>query len=332
MNIEVISAIPEYLREEVIIDIHNNYIELENFEMKDSSFQKMIEDENRIRIDLCIPDDDQYHFRKFRSSVKIIIRVEIDTNISGPLDPDTSYYRKALEDIKKILIKLQPRNVAFPLQMFRWCKIDTSISDTINMIMDLLFSQECYFDFRLYTCDQYINVITTQANLALNSYVDNLFSISDENNNEIVSKIENRNESKQNDRKLSLDDFIAKYKTNSFDLLLFQYMNQNNVKSSALYEKAQISKQDFHRIISTSEIPSNIKNQKDKIIGLLLAQKLDFMTFNETMAVRGVAFSDSCEKDLVIQHCIINGIYNIDEINSILYKRNIELLGNSISS
>lgn len=332
MNIKVASAIPEYLREEVIIDIHNNYIELEKSEIEDSSFQKMIENENRIRILVCTPDDAHYNFRRFSSSVKIIIRVEIDTNISGDIDPDTNFYKKALEEIKMILIKFQPCNVAFPLQMFRYCNNDTSISDTINMIMDLLFSQKCYFDFRLYTSDQYINVITTLANLAINTYIDNLFSGSDENNNIIVSKIENRNERKQNDRNLSLDDFIRKYKTNSFDRLLFQYLNQNNVKSSDLYEKAQISKQDFHRIISSSEIPSNIKNQKDKIIGLLLAQNLDFTSFNETMAVRGVAFSDSSEKDLVIQYCIINGIYNIDEINSILYKRNIELLGNSISS
>lgn len=332
MNIEVVSAIPEDLREEIIIDIHNNYIELNNSGIEDLSLKKMIENEYRIRIIVCTPDDKHYCFRRFRSSVKFIIRVEIDTNISGDLDPDTNFYKKALEEIKNILIKFQPRNVAFPLQMFRCCKNDSSISDTINMIMDLLFSQKCNFDFRLYTCDQYIKVITTLANTALNSYLDNLFLASDDNNNKIVSKIENRNERKQNDRNLAIDDFIKKYKTNSFDFLIFQYLNQNNVKSSTLYEKAQISKQDFHRIISSSEIPSNIKNQKDKIIGLLLAQNLDFITFIETMAVRGVAFSDSYEKDLVIQYCIINGIYNIDEINSILYKRNIELLGNSISS
>ena len=121
---------------------------------------------------------------------------------------------------------------------------------------------------------------------------------------------------------LSLDDFI-KEKDAGFTETLLELIKQKGLKNSAVYKKANISKQHFSKIINDP----NAKPSKQTAIALALALELDLENTRDLIGRAGYALTNSSTFDLIIRYFIEHKQFNVIEINIALYEFDQSLLG-----
>lgn len=120
----------------------------------------------------------------------------------------------------------------------------------------------------------------------------------------------------------SLGDFI-KEKDAGFTETLLELIKKKGVKNSAVYKKANISKQHFSKIINDP----NAKPSKQTAIALALALELDMDATKDLIGRAGYALSNSSTFDLIIRYFIEHKQFNVIEINIALYEFDQSLLG-----
>ena len=112
-----------------------------------------------------------------------------------------------------------------------------------------------------------------------------------------------------------------KIRTMSFIDYLYFLMNEKNLESTDIYNKVDIDRRVWSKIISNKMKPS--LNMVVKIaFGLrcnneeckLLLKKLNY------------TLSSSSDFSLVIRYCIENEIYNIIDVNNLLYEKGLPIL------
>ena len=104
--------------------------------------------------------------------------------------------------------------------------------------------------------------------------------------------------------------------------LLFEIIDNNNLNEVEVYKRACVSKQTF------SKIRSNIyyQPQKDTVIQLCIGLQLHIDDALEFLDKAGFTLSCSIKRDLYIRKCIIDEKYNIDYVNSVLYQEGFKIL------
>lgn len=121
---------------------------------------------------------------------------------------------------------------------------------------------------------------------------------------------------------LSLDDYIRE-KDAGFTETLLALIRKSGQKNSAVYKKANISKQHFSKIINDP----NAKPSKQTAIALALALELDLEGVRDLIGRAGYALTNSSTFDLIIRYFIEHKQYNVIEINIALYEFDQSLLG-----
>ena len=121
---------------------------------------------------------------------------------------------------------------------------------------------------------------------------------------------------------LSLDEFI-KAKDAGFTESLLELIQKKGLKNSAVYKKANISKQHFSKIINDP----NAKPSKQTAIALALALELDVDGTKDLIGRAGYALTNSSTFDLIIRYFIEHKQFNVIEINIALYEFDQSLLG-----
>lgn len=109
----------------------------------------------------------------------------------------------------------------------------------------------------------------------------------------------------------------------SFAELLFRIIDEKGFKDSEVYKKANLDRRLF------SKIRSNIKYQPSKptAIALAIALKLDMNDTLDLIGRAGFTLSPATEFDIIIAYCISNNIYDIYDINEVLFDYKLPLLG-----
>ena len=120
----------------------------------------------------------------------------------------------------------------------------------------------------------------------------------------------------------TLEEFLKK-KDAGFTQTLLDLIQEKGLKNSAVYKKANISKQLFSKIINDP----NAKPSKPTAIALALALELDLDGTNDLIGRAGFTLTTSCTFDLIIRYFIGQKQYNIVEINIALYEFDQSLLG-----
>ena len=123
----------------------------------------------------------------------------------------------------------------------------------------------------------------------------------------------------------SLEDILEK-KVESFNDVLIRLVNESGMTNPEIYLRANMSKQQFSKIISNKVVP-----KKTSIFALAVALMLDIENTELLLMKAGYAFSDSSLLDLIVKYSIIHESYNILTINEILFKYNQNLLGSSVA-
>ena len=121
---------------------------------------------------------------------------------------------------------------------------------------------------------------------------------------------------------LSLDEFL-KEKDAGFTETLLSLIKTSGMKNSAVYKKANISKQHFSKLINDPDA----KPTKPTAIALALALELDLEATRNLIGRAGYALTNSSTFDLIIRYFIEHKQFNVIEINIALYEFDQYLLG-----
>ena len=121
---------------------------------------------------------------------------------------------------------------------------------------------------------------------------------------------------------MSLEDLLL-LEDAGFTETLLKLIDRTGKKDSEIYKKANLSKQHF------SKIRNNLHYQPTKAtaIALALALELDLEATRDLIGRAGFALSNSSKFDLIIRYFIEQRIYNVVEINLVLYQFDQPLLG-----
>ena len=108
-----------------------------------------------------------------------------------------------------------------------------------------------------------------------------------------------------------------------FTETLLKLIDQTGKKDSEIYKKANLSKQHF------SKIRNNRRYQPTKAtaIALALALELDLEATRDLIGRAGFALTNSSKFDLIIRYFIEQRVYDVVEINLVLYQFDQPLLG-----
>ena len=118
-------------------------------------------------------------------------------------------------------------------------------------------------------------------------------------------------------------DQILKDTGDTFQQHLFKLIDASGMDDVTVYKKANIDR----KVFSSIKCKPNYKPSKKTAIAFAIALRLDWQTMTELLRCAGIAFSPSDPFDLIISYCSQNGIYDIFEINAILFKYGQPILG-----
>lgn len=122
--------------------------------------------------------------------------------------------------------------------------------------------------------------------------------------------------------KMSLDQILDDA-GETFQQRLLQLIDASGMDDVTVYKKANIDRKVFSRI----RCKVDYKLKKKTAVAFAIALQLDLPTMEDLLSRAEIAFSPSNKFDLIILYCVKNGIYDIFEINAILFKYGQPILG-----
>ncbi len=126
-------------------------------------------------------------------------------------------------------------------------------------------------------------------------------------------------------KKPSLDE-VVKNLGESFQARLLRFIDERGLKDSDVYHGANISKQIFSNIrCSEGYIPT-----KRNVLALAVGLKLNLDDAKDLLAAAGYALTNNSMTDLIVSFCLTNGIWDIFEVNRLLFKYTGAYLGSTM--
>ena len=110
-------------------------------------------------------------------------------------------------------------------------------------------------------------------------------------------------------------DSRLKVKDESFTEMLLRKIDEAGITDAQCYKKAQVSRSHFNKI----KLNEDYRIQKGTVLAFILALELGQGEADEMMTKAGYAFSPSDKRDLIVQFCIENKIYDVMQVNEILF-------------
>jgi len=111
-----------------------------------------------------------------------------------------------------------------------------------------------------------------------------------------------------------LEDFIKNNRKQTFNQVLFNFIDNKGTSDTDIYKRAGIDRRHFSKIRSNP----NYRLGKNTAIALALALELNKKETDKLLSAAGYSLSDSDTFDLVIQFCVDKKIYDIHNVNEAL--------------
>lgn len=118
----------------------------------------------------------------------------------------------------------------------------------------------------------------------------------------------------------TLEDYIKLDK--KFAYKLSDLIAEKGMTSVECYKKANVSKQTWYKI----ETDPNYKPNKKTVLSFAIALKLTLSQTQSLLSSVGFVLSNSSLFDVILMYCIENNIYNVHEIDAILFQYDQETL------
>ena len=128
--------------------------------------------------------------------------------------------------------------------------------------------------------------------------------------------------SMQNSDEKPLDQ-ILRESGDTFQQRLFRLIDASGMDDVTVYKKANIDRKLFSRI----RCKPDYKPTKKTAVAFAVALRLTMPEMIELLRCAGIALSPSDQFDLITSYCVQNGIYDIYEINAVLFQYGQPILG-----
>jgi hypothetical protein len=149
-----------------------------------------------------------------------------------------------------------------------------------------------------------------------------------------VSESASKTDTKESSRALakvcrlrSISDDAAEYikkhrKPGGFSHTLDRMRKEKGLTPAKLYKKANIDRRQYSRFMG----PEKRHPSMNTAVSFGLALELSRGDFDGFLQTAGYTLSNSSSRDVCIMYCIENGIFDIDEVNALLFAVGIEPL------
>jgi O-acetyl-ADP-ribose deacetylase (regulator of RNase III) len=280
---------------------------------------KLIEARKKIG---AIPTGSAFVTPAYNLDAKYVIHTVGPVWNGGSNNEDT-FVKKCYKNCLSIAFDNGCESIAFPLisaGVFGF-PIPKSLEIAKSVINDFLLTHE-------------MDVIIVVFNKEFNSLSDELFSsVSDfiddnyiddtlSNNDTILFQLSERLEINTFDSKRSLDDLIKNI-DDSFSESLLRLIKEKNKTEVEIYKRANVDRKLFSKIRSNSDY----KPSKITAISFAIALQLNLDETKDLIGRAGFALSHCSKFDIVIEYCIEDKIFDVFDINNILFNFDQHPLG-----
>ena len=127
---------------------------------------------------------------------------------------------------------------------------------------------------------------------------------------------------KSKQQKASLEDVVNNL-GESFQARLLRMIDERGMTDPEVYKRANVDRKLFSKIrCSENYIP-----KKNTIVALAIALRLNLDDAKDLLASAGLMLTNNSKADVIVSFCIENGIYDIYEVNALLFKFHQPILG-----
>ncbi|MBO6159431.1 MAG: macro domain-containing protein [Firmicutes bacterium] len=124
------------------------------------------------------------------------------------------------------------------------------------------------------------------------------------------------------DKKTTLEDLIN-HLGETFQARLLRMIDESGMTDPQVYKRANIDRKLFSKIrCNESYVP-----KKNTILAFALALQLNLDDTKDLLSSAGLALTNNSKTDLIVRFCIENQIYDIFEVNALLFKFDQPVLG-----
>lgn len=116
---------------------------------------------------------------------------------------------------------------------------------------------------------------------------------------------------------------IIDHTEETFQQCLLHKIDEKGMTDPDVYKRANIDRKHFSKIRSNT----NYNPTKKTALALSISLKLDLVETQDLLERAGLALSPSSKADLIVKYCIMHRIYNIFEVNALLFKYGQQTLG-----
>lgn len=109
----------------------------------------------------------------------------------------------------------------------------------------------------------------------------------------------------------------------TFQQVLLQIIDRKGFTDSQVYRRANLNRKLFSKI----RCNENYKPSKLTAFALAIALELNLDEATDLLGRAGIALSPSDLTDLIVKYCLTHKIYDIYEVNALLYEYDQQLLG-----
>lgn len=222
-------------------------------------------------------------------------------------------------------------SVAFPLisSGLHGFPKDQVLKIAINTISSFLFDNE--MTVYLVVFDKTAYELSEKLFAGIEEYIDDNYVIRNSHNYNESTYSLNRRSIPETDfccasmpvpsgTKKRLDEYIKL--DESFAEKLIKIIDAKGLNDVACYKKANVSKQTWHKLMTDKFYKPN----KKTAVSFAVALELSLEETQNLLASVGFILSDSSLFDVIIKYCLENNIYDIWEIDSVLFKYDQETL------